>query len=46
MMNLLDEKGITNDFVYKMFALSTVYEHTSYISLLIELKKFLSNPKC
>ncbi|XP_075220041.1 complement C1q binding protein P32 [Lycorma delicatula] len=42
LMNFLDDKGITNEFVEKLTEFSTVYEHNSYISLLESLKKFAS----
>lgn len=42
-MNLLEEKGISNDFVERMGQLSTNYEHSSYIGLLEELSKFTIN---
>jgi complement component 1 Q subcomponent-binding protein len=40
LMNLLEEKGISNEFVEKLANLSTSYEHTSYIGLLESLSKF------
>lgn len=43
LMNLLDDKGITNDFVEKLVEFSTIYEHNSYISLLEGMKKFASS---
>ncbi|XP_065215875.1 complement component 1 Q subcomponent-binding protein, mitochondrial-like [Planococcus citri] len=42
LMNYLDEKGITNEFVMNVSQLSTAYEHSSYISLLRDLKSFTS----
>lgn len=42
LMNLLEEKGITNEFAYKLSDLSTVYEHSSYVQLLESLSKFTS----
>lgn len=43
LMNYLDEKGISNNFVIKVSELSTAYEHSNYISLLRDLKNFTSN---
>lgn len=40
LMNLLEEKGISNDFVEKLGNLSTNYEHSSYIRLLESLSQF------
>ncbi|XP_073845806.1 complement C1q binding protein P32 [Musca autumnalis] len=40
LMNLLEEKGISNEFVEKMSDLATAYEHSSYIGLLENLSKF------
>lgn len=42
LMNLLEEKGVTNEFVYKLSDLSTAYEHQSYVELLEGLSKFTS----
>ncbi|XP_012255142.1 complement component 1 Q subcomponent-binding protein, mitochondrial [Athalia rosae] len=42
LMNYLEEKGISNEFAEKLIELSTVYEHTAYISLLEGLSKFTS----
>ncbi|KAF6206973.1 hypothetical protein GE061_018210 [Apolygus lucorum] len=42
MMNLLEDKGITNDFVEKVIDFSTAYEHSKYISLLERVQKFVS----
>lgn len=42
-MNLLEEKGISNEFVEKLGGLSTNYEHASYIGLLESLSKFTVN---
>lgn len=39
-MNLLEEKGISNEFVEKLGTLATSYEHSSYIGLLESLSKF------
>ncbi len=44
LLNLLDEKGITNEFVYKVSELSTTYEHTLFVSLMSEFRKFLMHP--
>ncbi|XP_049873800.1 complement component 1 Q subcomponent-binding protein, mitochondrial [Pectinophora gossypiella] len=40
LMNLLEEKGISNDFVQKLSDFSTAYEHTAYINLLEGISKF------
>ncbi|XP_059052086.1 complement component 1 Q subcomponent-binding protein, mitochondrial isoform X2 [Achroia grisella] len=40
LMNLLEEKGISNDFVQKLSDLSTAYEHSAYINLLETISKF------
>ncbi|KAK5639750.1 hypothetical protein RI129_010561 [Pyrocoelia pectoralis] len=42
LLNYLDEKGITNEFVEKLSDYSTAYEHSAYISLLEGLSKFAS----
>lgn len=42
-MTMLDEKGISNEFVHKLAEFSTAYEHSSYISLLRDLQKFVSS---
>ena len=42
LLNYLDEKGITNEFVEKLSNYSTAYEHSAYISLLEGLSKFAS----
>ncbi|KAJ8922268.1 hypothetical protein NQ315_004206 [Exocentrus adspersus] len=41
-LNYLEEKGITNEFVEKLSDYSTSYEHSAYISLLEGLSKFVS----
>uniref|UniRef100_D3TLR5 Mitochondrial complement component 1Q subcomponent-binding protein n=1 Tax=Glossina morsitans morsitans TaxID=37546 RepID=D3TLR5_GLOMM len=40
LMNLLEEKGISSEFVEKMADLATAYEHSSYIALLENISKF------
>ncbi|KAL4702623.1 hypothetical protein ACJJTC_013044 [Scirpophaga incertulas] len=40
LMNLLEEKGISNDFVQKLSDFSTAYEHAAYINLLETMSKF------
>uniref|UniRef100_A0A1B0BRV9 Uncharacterized protein n=1 Tax=Glossina palpalis gambiensis TaxID=67801 RepID=A0A1B0BRV9_9MUSC len=40
LMNLLEEKGISSEFVEKLVDLATAYEHSSYIALLENLSKF------
>ncbi|XP_066254668.1 complement component 1 Q subcomponent-binding protein, mitochondrial isoform X3 [Euwallacea similis] len=41
-LNYLEEKGITNEFVEKLSNYSTAYEHSAYIGLLEGLSKFIS----
>ncbi|CAB0004879.1 unnamed protein product [Nesidiocoris tenuis] len=43
LMNMLEDKGITNDFVEKLVEFSTSYEHSKYIGLLEKLQKFASS---
>lgn len=40
LMNLLEEKGISNEFAEKIADLATAHEQTSYIGLLEKLSKF------
>lgn len=40
LMNFLEEKGVSNEFVEKLSGFSTTYEHAAYISLLEGLSKF------
>lgn len=40
LMNLLEEKGISNEFAEKLSDFSTAYEHASYIGFLESLSKF------
>jgi len=40
LMNLLEEKGISNEFATKLSNLSTNYEHSKYVTLLESLSKF------
>jgi len=40
LMNLLEEKGISNEFATKLSNLSTNYEHATYVGLLESLSKF------
>lgn len=42
LMNLLEERGISNEFVEKLSDFSTAYEHSLYIALLENTKKFVS----
>lgn len=42
LMNYLEEKGISNEFVEKLSQYSTAYEHSAYIGLLEGLSKFAS----
>lgn len=45
LMNYLEEKGVSNDFVEKLSQFSTAYEHSSYISLLETLSTFAVETK-
>lgn len=45
LMNLLEEKGISNEFVEKISNFSTHYEHISYIKLLEGISKFTITEK-
>ncbi|XP_075978057.1 complement C1q binding protein P32 [Anticarsia gemmatalis] len=40
LMNLLEEKGISNEFAQKLSDFSTAYEHAAYINLLETVSKF------
>lgn len=40
LMNLLEEKGISNEFVNKLSDFSTAYEHSAYIKLLESVSQF------
>lgn len=40
LMNFLEEKGVSNEFVDKVSQFSTNYEHSAYIGLLEALSKF------
>ncbi|XP_028177747.1 complement component 1 Q subcomponent-binding protein, mitochondrial isoform X2 [Ostrinia nubilalis] len=40
LMNLLEEKGVSNEFVQKLSDFSTAYEHAAYINLLETISKF------
>jgi len=42
LMNLLEERGITNEFAEQLIEFSTSYEHGQYIGLLEKLKNFVS----
>ncbi|XP_018788294.1 PREDICTED: complement component 1 Q subcomponent-binding protein, mitochondrial [Bactrocera latifrons] len=42
LMNLLEEKGVSNEFVEKLSDLATAFEHSSYIGFLESLSKFTS----
>ncbi|XP_044766019.1 complement component 1 Q subcomponent-binding protein, mitochondrial [Coccinella septempunctata] len=41
-LNYLEDKGITNEFVEKLSGYSTAFEHSAYIGLLESLSKFVS----
>jgi len=40
LMNLLDEKGISNEFAEKLIEFCTAYESSLYINLLNNVQKF------
>ncbi|KAL0838523.1 hypothetical protein ABMA28_016640 [Loxostege sticticalis] len=40
LMNLLEEKGVSNEFAQKLSDFSTAYEHAAYINLLETVSKF------
>ncbi|XP_021199971.3 complement component 1 Q subcomponent-binding protein, mitochondrial isoform X2 [Helicoverpa armigera] len=40
LMNLLEEKGVSNEFVTKLSDFSTAYEHSAYINLLETVSQF------
>jgi len=40
-MNLLEERGVSNEFVFKLSDFSTDYEHQLYVSLLSRLQAFV-----
>jgi len=42
LMNLLEERGVTNEFADQLVEFTTHHEHALYISLLEKLKKFVS----
>lgn len=42
LLNYLEEKGISNEFIEKLSQYSTAYEHSCYIGLLEGLSKFAS----
>lgn len=44
-MNLLEEKGISNEFATKLSNLSTNYEHATYVGMLEGISKFTSGGK-
>lgn len=39
-MNLLEEKGVTNELMEKVSNFATSYEHHSYINMLESVQKF------
>lgn len=45
LMNYLEEKGISNEFVEKLSDFSTLYEHHQYINLLEKLSNFAVETK-
>ncbi|XP_068633333.1 complement component 1 Q subcomponent-binding protein, mitochondrial [Battus philenor] len=40
LMNLLEEKGVSNEFAQKLSDFSTAYEHSAYINMLEGISKF------
>jgi complement component 1 Q subcomponent-binding protein len=42
MMDLLQERGVNQDFSKKLIEYSTVYEHSQYVGLLEKLKSFIN----
>ncbi|KAI5631190.1 mitochondrial glycoprotein domain-containing protein [Phthorimaea operculella] len=40
LMNVLEEKGVSNEFALRLSDLSTAYEHAAYIRLLEQVSKF------
>ena len=40
MLNMLEERGITGDFLDEMVEFSTAYEHNKYVGFLEQLKEF------
>ncbi|XP_037032975.1 complement component 1 Q subcomponent-binding protein, mitochondrial isoform X2 [Bradysia coprophila] len=45
LMNLLEDKGISNEFVTKLSTISTNYEHATYVGLLEAISKFTTGGK-
>lgn len=43
LMNLLSEKGVTDEFVNKVSELATQYEQSLFVNLLQETKKFFES---
>jgi complement component 1 Q subcomponent-binding protein len=43
LMNMLEERGVSNEFVEKLQEFCTSYEHSLYIKFLESLKKFASS---
>lgn len=41
-MNLLEERGVTSEFVEKMSDFATDYEHKLYVNFLTKLQDFVS----
>jgi len=42
-MNMLEERGVTNEFVDKLSAYATNYEHSLYVQLLSKLQNFVQS---
>jgi len=42
-MNMLEERGVTNEFVEKMSEYATTFEHSLYINMLSKLQKFVQS---
>ncbi|XP_013170297.1 PREDICTED: complement component 1 Q subcomponent-binding protein, mitochondrial isoform X2 [Papilio xuthus] len=45
LMNLLEEKGVSNEFVQKLSDFSTAYEHSAYIAMLEGISQFTIGKK-
>lgn len=41
-MNLLEDKGINNEFVDKVIEISTAYEHDNYVRMLEDIQRFVT----
>jgi len=43
LMNMLEERGITNEFVERLSDFATDYEHRMYLNLLTQMQTFLGS---